>query len=157
MLNREDDDYIIERNLGFKERRYIEELRILTKSTAVDCVIDDRYDRIVYVIKKGDMGFAIGKNGDNIKKMTQVLGRRVEMVEFDEDKNIFIANMFKPAEVKVISFGEGDEPVRIEIVDKTNFGLAIGTGGSTIEKARLLVKRFFNKNISDLEVLENNS
>ncbi|HJJ41922.1 MAG TPA: NusA-like transcription termination signal-binding factor [Methanocorpusculum sp.] len=147
----------MERNLGFKERRYIEELRILTKSTAVDCVIDDRYDRIIYVIKKGDMGFAIGKNGDNIKKMTQVLGKRVEMVEFDEDKNHFIANMFKPAEVCVISFGEPDEPVRIEIIDKMNFGLAIGKGGSTIEKARLLVRRFFNKNISDLEVLENNS
>ncbi|MDD1694845.1 MAG: NusA-like transcription termination signal-binding factor, partial [Methanoregula sp.] len=29
----------MERNIGFKERRYIEELRILTKSTALDCVI----------------------------------------------------------------------------------------------------------------------
>ncbi len=33
----------MERNIGFKERRYIEELRILTRSTALDCVIDDRF------------------------------------------------------------------------------------------------------------------
>ena len=51
----------MERNLGFKERRYIEELRILTKSTALDCLIDDKFDRIIYVIKAGDMGYAIGK------------------------------------------------------------------------------------------------
>ena len=53
----------MERNLGFKERRYIEELRILTKSTALDCLIDDKFDRIIYVIKAGDMGYAIGKRG----------------------------------------------------------------------------------------------
>lgn len=51
----------MERNIGFKERRYIEELRILTKSTALDCVTDDRFDRVIYVIRPGDMGLAIGK------------------------------------------------------------------------------------------------
>lgn len=54
----------MERNIGFKERRYIEELRILTKSTAFDCIIDDRFDRVIYVVKQGDMGFAIGKKGE---------------------------------------------------------------------------------------------
>ncbi|MCK4269224.1 MAG: KH domain-containing protein, partial [Methanogenium sp.] len=59
----------------FKERRYIEELRILTKSTAIDCIIDDNFDRVIYIIRKGDMGFAIGKRGDNIRKMQRVLGK----------------------------------------------------------------------------------
>ena len=39
------DKYAMERTIGFKERRYIEELRILTKATAIDCLIDDRFDR----------------------------------------------------------------------------------------------------------------
>ena len=64
----------MERNIGFKERRYIEELRILTKATALDCVIDDRFDRVIYVIRQGDMGLAIGKKGDNIKRLQNVLG-----------------------------------------------------------------------------------
>ena len=51
----------MERNIGFKERRYIEELRILTRSTALDCVIDEKFGRVIYVIKPGDMGLAIGK------------------------------------------------------------------------------------------------
>src|SRR5208337_3922777 len=90
------NDFDMERNIGFKERRYIEELRILTRSTALDCVIDDRFDRVIYVIRQGDMGLAIGKKGDNIKRLQNVLGRRIEMVEYAEQPDVFIANIFKP-------------------------------------------------------------
>src|SRR5271169_4482559 len=93
------NDFDMERNIGFKERRYIEELRILTKSTALDCVIDDRFDRVIYVIRQGDMGLAIGKKGENIKRLQNVLGKRIEMVEFAEIPDEFIMNIFKPAEV----------------------------------------------------------
>lgn len=148
------DEYfeMIERSIGFKERRYIEELRILTKATAVDCIIDDRYDRIVYVIRPGDMGLAIGKNGDNIKKMSRVLGKRIEMVEFDDKKEAFITNMFKPAVIDSVVFGESNEPVTVSISDSAEFGLAIGKGGATIEKARALVKRFYGKEVGDIKV-----
>ncbi len=81
----------MERNIGFKERRYIEELRILTKSTANDCVIDDRFDRVIYVIRQGDMGLAIGKKGDNIKRLQNVLGKRIEMVEYADTPEEFIS------------------------------------------------------------------
>ncbi|HJK08486.1 MAG TPA: NusA-like transcription termination signal-binding factor, partial [Methanocorpusculum sp.] len=43
----------MERTIGFKERRYIEELRILTKATAIDCLIDDRFDRLIDGIRQG--------------------------------------------------------------------------------------------------------
>ncbi|MDR3102596.1 MAG: NusA-like transcription termination signal-binding factor [Methanocalculaceae archaeon] len=142
----------MERTIDFKERRYIEELRILTKATAIDCLIDDRFERIIYVIKPGDMGLAIGKNGDNIKKMSRVLGKRIEMVEFSEDRGQFIANMFKPAKVTDVLFGEPGEPVTILVLERGDFGLAIGKGGLTIGKARLLVRRFFGKDIGDIAI-----
>ena len=142
---------VMERSLGFKERRYIEELRILTRSTAVDCVIDDRFGRIIYIIKPGDMGLAIGKGGDNIKKLARVLGKRIEMVEYDESREAFVSNMFKPAEVASVVFG--DEAVEVSVSERSNFGLAIGKGGATIEKARLLVRRFFGRDIAEIEIL----
>ncbi|MDE2442846.1 MAG: NusA-like transcription termination signal-binding factor [Methanocorpusculum sp.] len=142
----------MERTIGFKERRYIEELRILTKATAIDCLIDDRFDRIIYVIKQGDMGLAIGKNGDNIKKMSRVLGKRIEMVEFAEEPALFIANMFKPAEVLEVLIGGDDCPVTVVVPEKSDVGLAIGKGGSTNEKARQLVSRIYRKDIGDIAV-----
>ncbi|TAJ43409.1 NusA-like transcription termination signal-binding factor [Methanofollis fontis] len=140
----------MDRNIGFKERRYIEELRILTRSVAVDCLIDDRFDRVIYVIKPGDMGLAIGKKGENIRKMQKVLGRRIEMVEYAEDEETFIANIFRPVEVAGVSIDEESGKMNVVVCRKTDLGIAIGKGGSTIEKARMLVKRFFSDEIGDV-------
>ena len=144
----------MERNIGFKERRYIEELRILTKSTALDCVIDERFERIIYVIKKGDMGLAIGKKGDNIKRMQNVLGKRIEMVEYAEDPDEFITNIFKPAEVSEVRRDPRTGQTNIHVRKKSDLGIAIGKGGSNIEKARILMKRFLGEEMGEVLVAE---
>jgi N utilization substance protein A len=140
----------MERNIGFKERRYIEELRILTRSTAFDCVIDDRFDRVIYVIRQGDMGLAIGKKGDNIKRLQNVLGKRIEMVEFSDNPDTFIANIFKPAEVVGVEHGTDNGPVNVLVSKKSDLGIAIGKGGCNIEKARILCRRFYGTEIGEV-------
>ena len=140
----------MERNIGFKERRYIEELRILTKSTANDCVIDDRFDRVIYVIRPGDMGLAIGKKGDNIKRLQNVLGKRIEMVEYDDNIEIFIANIFKPAEVVSIERCPENGPVNVFVRQRSDLGIAIGKAGCNIEKARTLCRRFFGLEVGEV-------
>jgi N utilization substance protein A len=140
----------MERNIGFKERRYIEELRILTKSTALDCVIDDRFERVIYVIQQGDMGLAIGKKGENIKRLQNVLGKRIEMVEYDEAPDTFIANIFKPAEVAGIERTPENGPVHVLLKKKNDLGIAIGKGGCNIEKARVLCRRFFGLEVGEV-------
>ena len=140
----------MERNIGFKERRYIEELRILTKATALDCVIDDRFDRVIYVIRQGDMGLAIGKKGDNIKRLQNVLGKRIEMVEHAENPAEFITNIFKPAEVTGIDRGSEDGPVNVFVRQRSDLGIAIGKAGCNIEKARILCRRFCGFEIGEV-------
>ncbi|MCK9580657.1 MAG: NusA-like transcription termination signal-binding factor [Methanoregula sp.] len=140
----------MERNIGFKERRYIEELRILTKSTALDCVIDDRFDRVIYVIRPGDMGLAIGKKGENIKRLTNVLGKRIEMVESADTVDAFITNIFKPAEVTVIEHSPENGPVNVYVRQKSDLGIAIGKAGCNIEKGRLLCRRFFGIDVAEV-------
>jgi N utilization substance protein A len=140
----------MERNIGFKERRYIEELRILTKATALDCVIDDRFDRVIYVIRPGDMGLAIGKKGDNIRRLQNVLGKRIEMVEFAEKPDDFIANIFKPAEVTTVEHPPENGPVNVYVRQKSDLGIAIGKSGCNIEKARVLCKRFYGLDVGEV-------
>jgi len=140
----------MERNLGFKERRYIEELRILTKSTALDCLIDDKFDRIIFVIKAGDMGYAIGKKGENIRRLQNVTGRKVEMVEFAENLQEFLANIFKPAHVLRYASDEQSKKMNVYVSDKNDVGIAIGKGGCTIEKARLLIRRFYGYELGEV-------
>lgn len=140
----------MERNIGFKERRYIEELRILTKSTALDCVIDDRFDRVIYVIRPGDMGLAIGKKGENIRRLANVLGKRIEMVEFSDTPESFITNIFKPAEVSAVEHPQEDGPVNVFVRQKSDLGIAIGKAGCNIEKARLLCRRFYGLDVGEV-------
>ncbi|ACL15811.1 NusA-like transcription termination signal-binding factor [Methanosphaerula palustris] len=140
----------MERTLGFKERRYIEELRILTRSTALDCVIDERFDRVIYVIRQGDMGLAIGKKGENIRRLQKVLGRRLEMVEYDEAPFTFLSNIVRPAEIaRLDEDGEGGQ-VNLLVRRRSDLGIAIGKGGCNVEKARILCKRFFNMDIGEV-------
>ena len=144
----------MERNIGFKERRYIEELRILTRATAFDCVIDDRFDRVIYVIRQGDMGLAIGKKGENIKRLQNVLGKRIEMVEFAEIPDAFVANIFKPAEVTGIERTTENGPVNVLVNKKSDLGIAIGKAGCNIEKARILCRRFHGLEIGEVLLMQ---
>jgi len=138
------------RTIAFKERRYIEELRILTRATALDCIIDDRFGRIIYLIKEGDMGLAIGRKGSNIRKMQRVLGKRIEMVEYSPEIESFTKNVFRPA--RVVGVKREDDGRLTVYVHGGDLGIAIGRGGCTIEKARLLLPRYFSANLG--EVLE---
>ena len=136
------------RTISFKERRYIEELRILTRATALDCIIDERFDRIIYLIKEGDMGLAIGRKGSNIRKMQRVLGKRVEMVEYSPELEKFTKNVFKPAEVTGVE--RRDDGKITVYVSKGDLGIAIGKGGCTIEKARNLLSRYFDAELGEV-------
>ena len=136
------------RTICFKERRYIEELRILTRATALDCIIDERFDRIVYFIKEGDMGLAIGRKGSNIQKMQRVLGKRIEMVEYSPEIESFTRNVFKPAEVAGVK--KEDDGRLTVYINKGDLGIAIGKGGCTIEKARLLLSRYFDTELGEV-------
>ena len=136
------------RTICFKERRYIEELRILTRATALDCIIDERFDRIVYLIKEGDMGLAIGRKGSNIRKMQRVLGKRIEMVEYSPEIERFSRNVFKPADV--VGINRLDDGRLNVYINKDDLGIAIGKGGCTIEKARLLLSRYFDTDLGEV-------
>ncbi|WOX57338.1 NusA-like transcription termination signal-binding factor [Methanoculleus receptaculi] len=136
------------RTISFKERRYIEELRILTRATALDCIIDERFDRIIYLIKEGDMGLAIGRKGNNIRKMQRVLGKRVEMVEYSPEIERFTKNVFKPAEVTGVE--RRDDGKITVYISKGDLGIAIGKGGCTIEKARNLLSRYFDAELGEV-------
>ena len=144
----------MERNIGFKERRYIEELRILTKATALDCIIDERFDRVIYIVKKGDMGLAIGKKGENIRRMQNVLGKRIEMVEYAEDQNEFIANIFRPVDVTNVEKDPHSGALIVSIGKKSDLGTAKGKKGANIEKGRLLMRKFWGVELGDLKISE---
>jgi len=126
------------------EMRYIALFESITGATANDCVIDDENDRIIFVTKQGDMGLAIGKGGKNINTLRKMVGRYVEVVEHGDTADQLIRNSLAPARIREMRITENPEKKIVVIeVEPRDKALAIGKNGRTIDKTRMLAKRYF--------------
>lgn len=117
----------------------------VTGATARDCIIDVKLDRVIFVVTKGDMGLAIGKNGATIKTLQDLVGKKIELVEFSNDVVEFIRNMLSSSlvlDVKIIEKDDGAK-VAVAVVDPKKKGVVVGREGRNAEKARLLARRYF--------------
>lgn len=117
----------------------------VTSATARDCIIDEKLDRVIFVVNKGDMGLAIGKNGATIKTLQDLVGKKIELVEFSDDVIEFIRNMLSPNSVMDVKINEKSDgsKVAVAVVDPKKKGVVVGREGRNAEKARLLAKRYF--------------
>jgi len=132
--------------LSDEEMRYITLFESITGATAKDCIIDNDANRIIFVIKKGDMGMAIGRNGVNVKRATKLIGRPVELVEAGDTPEELIKNALFPAKVYAVKISKDTSGrlVAHVAVDPKDKGLAIGKDGLKIRRARILAKRYFD-------------
>ncbi|MBW6517670.1 MAG: NusA-like transcription termination signal-binding factor [ANME-2 cluster archaeon] len=122
--------------------RYIALFENTTGATARDCLVDDENNRVIFVVKPGDMGIAIGKNGEHINRVVKNIGRHVEVVEYSDDPKTFIKGLLQPANVSDVKIGyKGDRRIAYVEVSTKEKGLAIGRNGRNIEKVKLLAKR----------------
>jgi N utilization substance protein A len=133
--------------------RLISQFESLTGAGSRDCVMDDRNARLIFVINPGDMGLAIGKKGASIKKASEVMGKKIEVVEYNSNVEQFIRNCFLPAQVTSMTFeGEpGEQSVQVEVRDEDR-GIAIGKDGKNIFKAKKLAQR--QHDIADVQILQ---
>ncbi|MGZ4863482.1 MAG: NusA-like transcription termination signal-binding factor [Halobacteriota archaeon] len=124
--------------------RYIALFESLTRAVARDCYIDDENDRVIFVVKNGDMGLAIGKNGNNINRVKRSIGKHIEIVEFSDDVDEFVANALQPVSVKKVQVvtKESKKLAYVEVPSKDR-GIAIGKNGRNINKAKVLAHRHY--------------
>ena len=130
----------------------------------------DEGERIVFITEKGHLGQALGKEAKNLQMMRDLLKKDVKFVEWDEDKQVFIRNLFKPfdvASIRMETLGvappadpnspESAQPemkikiraiVEVEAKDK---GKAIGKGGRNISSIRHIAKR--HHQIDEVQVI----
>ena len=47
------------------EFRLISLFQSITSASARDCIVDDKMERVIFIVNKGHMGLAIGKGGAN--------------------------------------------------------------------------------------------
>jgi transcription termination/antitermination protein NusA len=117
----------------------------MTGATAKDCVIDEKRNRVIFVVAKGQMGLAIGKDGTSVKKIERAVRRPVEVVEWADDVEGLVRNSLGARyvqEVRVSERLDGTKGV-VVVVDSRKKGAVLGLGGRNAEKVRLLARRYF--------------
>ena len=136
-----------------REMRYIALFESITGATVRDCIIDDENNRIIYVVKEGEMGIAIGKRGKNVSLLEKMTGKRHEIIEFSDDPARFIRNALRPARLREIRITQRTDGRKIAVVsvDPKDKGIAIGKNGKNAERIRFLAKRYFD--ISNVSIL----
>ncbi|MEM1566576.1 MAG: NusA-like transcription termination signal-binding factor [Candidatus Bathyarchaeia archaeon] len=135
------------------EMKYIALFESISGASVKDCIVDEEQGRVIFVVKEGDLGAAIGKGGRNIRLLERMTGKKHEIIEYSDDPVQFIKNALKPATVQEVRITERPDGKTIAVVTvhPRDKGVAIGKNGRNAERLRMLVRRYFQiQNVSIL-------
>lgn len=119
----------------------------LTRSKVKECYIDIN-KQIVFVVEPGQAGKAIGKNGVNIRKISDKLHKKVKVIEFNPDVVRFVANAIYPLKSEKIY--EEDGVINITTNGPRLKALLIGRDQRNIKELQKLVSKYFDVKVKIL-------
>lgn len=119
-----------------------------------DCLVfkspENNSEIIIFLVKKEDVGKAIGKAGEHVKDLMSKLQKKIDVIPFSENLSEFIQfilntskNSIKVQEIETKESKEQKKTVIITVRPQDR-GKAIGKEGSMIRKIKELVLRHFN-------------
>jgi N utilization substance protein A len=118
-----------------------------------DCLIyespEDNSEIIIFLVKKEDVGKAIGRSGEHVKDLMSKLNKKIDVIPYSDNLNTFIQYIFnttknsiKVENIEIKESRNGRKTVIISVPPKDR-GKAIGKNGSMIRKVKRLVTRHF--------------
>ncbi|MFT4308667.1 MAG: NusA-like transcription termination signal-binding factor [Candidatus Woesearchaeota archaeon] len=114
----------------------------MTGSKLRDCFAIE--DLQVFVVEKGQIGRAVGRNGANVKKLATALKSKIKIIEHSNDITQFIANTVHPIKPKRVEF---DDELKIALItppDLLSRGLLIGRQAIKLRETEKIIQRFFD-------------
>lgn len=120
--------------------RYIAIFEKVAQISPIDCM--DTEDKLVFIVEAGKAHTAVGKTGENVKKLKDLTGKNIQVVEFSEDPEQFVMNVFHVyGPQKVVTEQRGNITHATVTVDPKFKGRAIGKDGRNLRLARNIVSR----------------
>jgi N utilization substance protein A len=146
---------MIRKNIKF-DRKAMELLSLfnnLSGAIIKDCLTfespENNSEIIIFLVKKEDVGKAIGKAGEHVKDLMNKLQKKIDVIPYSEKLEQFIQFILNTSKNSItvqeieIKENKNEKKTVIISVKPQDRGKAIGKEGSMIRKIKLLVTRHF--------------
>lgn len=127
--------------------KYISLFDSLTRAKVKDCF--ELGEKLVFVVQPGEIGKALGKKAANVKRIENVLKKKIRVIEFDPDLIEFIKNVIYPINAKNIE--QKEKVIIITSPDTQARGLLIGKSAEILRNNEKVVKRYFD--IEEIKII----
>ncbi len=119
--------------------KFISLFETLTRAKVKDCIYSEQ---LIFVVKPGEIAKAIGKKAVNIKKIENILKRKIKIVEFNDDVVIFVKNLIAPLKAEKIT--KEDNVITISDVNNQTKAKLIGRESKNLKEYKKIVSRYFD-------------
>jgi NusA-like KH domain protein len=102
---------------------------------------EDANSLLYFIVDKGLLNKALGKNGFIVKKISEALKRKIKIVEFHEDRETFIKRLLLPLKISEIS--SENDVIKVKPIDSETRGKIIGRNALNLRNYENITKRFF--------------
>jgi len=114
----------------------------ITNVHVKDCMEFDT--RLVFIVDPGGLAKAIGRKGRNLTRMREIIKRRVQVVEWNEDAEQFIRRVFNEYGVQKVVFEERGETRHATVyVDPAKKASSIGKNGANLRISHEVISAYF--------------
>ena len=125
--------------------RYINLFAKVSKISSKHCFIYN--NTIIFVVPASKVSQAIGENGKNIKKMSEILEKKVKVVLLPkgiEDAEKFITTIIYPLEIKNIEIQDDYLIINAGMQSKA---MLIGRNKRRLKEMRKIINNYFGKEL----------
>ena len=119
----------------------------ITRTRIKDCFIDNN-QLLTFIVPDFQIGKAVGKNAVNVKKLENLLKRKIKIVAFNPSAVVFVKNLIYPIKAKV---DQQSNIIIIKANDTKSRAFLIGRNQVNLKNTLKITKKYF-KEIENIKV-----
>ncbi len=125
-----------------EQLRMINALESVSGVGAKDCIIDEKI--ISFLVPKKDVGKAIGKNAENVKKLNNALGKNIEILPHTAEFSGFLKGAMKDVSFVKITIVDGERGKEALVSLSPDNRIKLREKGRKLKRIKKIAERNYN-------------
>ena len=133
------------KTINMQVMRYINLFSRISGITPKHCFIYN--STAIFTVPENKLSVAIGDNGKNIKRMSEIITKKVKVVLIPQDisdAEKFISTIIYPAQIKSVEINGNQLIIN---AGQQNKAMLIGRNKSRLEEMRKIIRDYFGKEV----------